>query len=403
MEILSAVSVPAISNATLAASETLAAFDVHPRYGFLPSTDPATRLPDAFAPWEELAGELDKQLIAAKVRHAVRELPQLDTTSLTDAGDVARAMLLLSYFGHAYVWGDREPVDRIPASIAVPWHAVAERLGRPPVLSYASHALNNWRRFDPQGPVAIGNIARLENFLGGADEDWFVLVHIDIEGCAGPAMQAIVEAQAAVTRDDGKAVEGHLETIGAVLAQMLATLSRMTELCDPYIYYTRVRPFIFGWKDNPALPHGMWYEGVEAYEGRPQTFRGETGAQSSIIPSIHAALGISYTSDPLRQHVIELRDYMPPRHRAFISHVEQGPSIREFVQRHGRDGGMVPVYNACVQGVYDFQAKHLEYAGMYIHAQAQRSTGNPVEVGTGGTPFMRYLKKHRDDLAGYLL
>ncbi len=392
-----------IAAVNLSSSAVLAAFDVHPGYGFLPQTDPTTRLPDAFAPWEALAGELDKQLIAGTVRRTVRDLPQLDPAPLTDPGDVARAMLLLSYFGHAYVWGDREPVDRLPATIAVPWHAVAERLGRPPVLSYASHALNNWRRFDAEGDVAIGNIARLENFLGGADEDWFVLVHIDIEGRAGPAMQAIVAAQEAVTRDDAETVERCLGTIADVLSQMLATLSRMPEQCDPYIYYTRVRPFIFGWKDNPALPQGMWYDGVAAYGGRPQTFRGETGAQSSIIPSIHAALGISYTSDPLRQHVIELRDYMPPRHRAFIAHVEQSPSIRTYLQRQERTSPLVTVYNACVNGVYEFQAKHLEYAGLYIHAQAQRSAGNPVEVGTGGTPFMRYLKKHRDNLTSYLL
>ncbi|HVH13272.1 MAG TPA: hypothetical protein VM759_09485 [Longimicrobium sp.] len=386
----------------LPAYETLAAFDVHPVRGFLPETDPARRLPDAFAPWEELAGELDKHLIAGTARRAIHALPQLDPSSIDDPGNVARAMLLLSYFGHAYVWGEKQAADRIPANLAVPWHAAAERLGRPPVLSYASHALNNWRRLDPDGPVALGNIARLENFLGGADEDWFVLVHVDIEGRAGPAMEAIVEGQAAVARDDGAALEVHLATIADVLAQMLATLSRMPEQCDPYIYYTRVRPFIFGWKDNPALPQGVSYEGVPAYT-TPQTFRGETGAQSSIVPSIHAALGISYTSDPLRDHVLELRDYMPPRHRAFIAHVEQGPSIREFVQQQERGGPLVSLYNECVAGVHRFQEKHLEYAGRYIHAQAQRSTGNPVDVGTGGTPFMRYLKKHSDDLNAYLL
>jgi indoleamine 2,3-dioxygenase len=382
---------------------TLARFDVHPETGFLPTIDPSMRLPAAFNAWEELARELDKQLIAGTIRRRVRELPALDTAPLHDDREIARAMLLLSYFGHAYVWGMDTPEDTIPANIAVPWYAVAQMLGRPPVLSYASHALNNWRRFDPSQPIALGNIARLENFLGGADEDWFVLIHIDIEGKAGPAMQAIIEAQAAVVEQNTTELVEQLGIIANVLVQMLATLSRMPEKCDPYIYYTRVRPFIFGWKDNQALPNGVWYAGVDAYRDQPQTFRGETGAQSSIIPSIHAALGINYTSDPLRQHLIELRDYMPPLHRQFIGYIEQGPSIRKYVQQRSDTPELKEMYNACVEGVYNFQAKHLEYAGLYVHTQSQRMTSNPVEVGTGGTPFMQYLKKHRDDLTRYML
>ena len=42
---------------------------------------------------------------------------------------------------------------------------------------------------------------------------------------------------------------------------------------------------------------------------------------------------------------------------------------------------------------------HLDYAGRYIFRQAQTDPKNPHAVGTGGTPFMQYLKKHRDETA----
>ena len=56
------------------------------------------------------------------------------------------------------------------------------------MLSYASYALDNWRRLDPASPIELGNIALLQNFLGGLDEEWFVLVHVDIEAKAGKAL-----------------------------------------------------------------------------------------------------------------------------------------------------------------------------------------------------------------------
>ena len=227
-------------------------------------------------------------------------------------------MLLLSYFGHAWVWGGAEPDARIPAAIAVPWCAVAARLGRPPILSYASYALDNWRRLDPSGPLELGNLAILQNFLGGADEDWFILVHLEIEARAAP------RAARARARQRGRRGERRARARGAARARspsgiesLCQSLGRMPELCDPYVYYRRVRPYIHGWKDHPLLPDGVVYEGVAEHGGRPQRLRGETGAQSGIVPALDAALGVEHAGDPLRAYLAEMRDYMPPGHREF--------------------------------------------------------------------------------------
>jgi indoleamine 2,3-dioxygenase len=378
-------------------------FHVDPQRGFLPATDPLGSLPSAFTPWEEIAHNLPKLLVTDRLRHTFVQLPTLKVAALRDPAQLERAMLLLSYFGHAYVWADEKPADRIPAGIAVPWYAVAQRLGRPPVLSYASYALQNWRRLDATGPVALGNIVLRQNFLAGMDEEWFILVHVDIEAKVAPALVALGPAQTAVVTDQGQELERHLTTIASALERAYATLLRMPERCDPYIYYHRVRPYIHGWKNHPALPQGVTYEGVEAYGGTPQQFRGETGAQSSIIPALDAALGITHEDDPLRLYLMQMRDYMPPAHRAFIEALEQGPSIRQYVIAHQRDQPTLrDAYNACVQWIGRFRSKHLEYAGRYIHQQSQQSPDNPTDVGTGGTPFMPYLKKHRDETMAHL-
>jgi indoleamine 2,3-dioxygenase len=270
------------------------------------------------------------------------------------------------------------------------------------VLSYASYALHNWRRLDPSGPVALGNIALLQNFLGGQDEEWFVLVHVDIEASAAAMLAAIGPAQQAAAEDRPADAARHLTAVETSLSRMYRTLLRMPERCDPYVYFRRVRPYLYGWKDQPALPEGLIYEGVEEYGGRPQKFRGETGAQSGIIPTLDAVLGVTHRQDPMRAYLAEMRDYMPPAHRAFLEAVEAGPSIREHVQRHAaRHAALGGAYNACLHHVHSFRARHLEYAARYIHQQSERTAANPNDVGTGGTPFMPYLKKHRDETAEF--
>ncbi len=382
----------------------LAAFQVDSHRGFLPVPDPLTSLPSEFAGWEELACELPKLLVAGTIRRNIEQLPTLNVSALHEPRELERAMLLLSYFGHAYVWGAPTPANHIPASIAVPWYVVAQRLGRSPVLSYASYALHNWRRLNPTGPIALGNIVLLQNFLAGVDEEWFILVHVDIEAAVAPALAALGPAQAAVFEDRAHKLEHCLATIAAALERAYATLLRMPERCDPYIYYQRVRPYIHGWKNHPALPEGVLYEGVEAYGGAPQQFRGETGAQSAIIPALDAALGITHTNDPLRPYLLEMRDYMPPAHRAFIETIERGPSLRDYVLAHRTaQTAVCEAYNACVHWMSEFRTQHLEYAAQYIHQQSQHGMDNPTTVGTGGTPFMPYLKKHRDETLEHLI
>jgi indoleamine 2,3-dioxygenase len=375
-----------------------------PERGFLPRPDPLAVLPDRFAAWEEVAAELPKLLAQQQARRALAAMPVLDTAALDGDPELRRAMLLLSYLGHAWVWQGPEASTRLPPSVAVPWHGVAARLGRPPVLSYASYALDNWRRLDPGGPIALGNLALLQNFLGGIDEEWFILVHVEIEARAAPALDAIPRAQAAAAAESLPQLESELGVIGESLEAMVAVLTRMPEGCDPYIYYRRVRPYIHGWKDHPGLEGGVVYEGVEEYAGVGQRFRGETGAQSAIVPALDAVLGVEHRDDPLRPYLLEMRDYMTPEQRAFLAAVEAGTSVRRFLREHARgDVEAVDLYDRSVVALAAFRGQHLEYADRYIHRQVPSGPDNPTDRGTAGTPFMAYLRKHLDETLAHRL
>jgi indoleamine 2,3-dioxygenase len=374
----------------------IADFGITEEFGYLPTYDPAQSLSAGNEEWDQFGKDLPKLLMGTNFRSRVKALPKFNIEKLSGEAEVQRAMLILSYIGQAYQWSENTAAHIIPSNLALPWYEVGKLVGRPPILSYQSYASDNWRRFDKDGDIACGNIGLLQCFLGGQDEEWFILIHIEIEKKAGKALKAIEDAQHAVLENDAERVEAALIKLRNALAAMYEVLGRMPERCDPYIYFHRVRPYIFGWRNNPSLPDGVIYEGVDEYKGVGQNFRGETGAQSAIIPAMDGILGIEHERDELREYLMEMRTYMPPKHVAFIEAVEAGPSVRNFAVSAKRSS-LTNVFNESVELVAKFRAMHLEYAGTYIHAQAQATPGNPSAVGTGGTPFMTYLRKHRDE------
>ena len=159
----------------------LHAYGVTAERGFLPIADPSAAIPLANAEWHETARNLPSLIPTGRIREIIESLPPFRADLLNTEEDLEAAMRTLSYLGQAYVWGQPEAPTALPAGLAVPWHEVASAIGREPILSYASYALWNWRRIDEDGPIALGNIALLQHFLGGLDEAWFILIHVDIE------------------------------------------------------------------------------------------------------------------------------------------------------------------------------------------------------------------------------
>src|SRR6266850_2596217 len=331
----------------------LSDYEISSEQGFLPQ-DPLGHLPDS-PTLNDLGHELPKLLSARTVRLFIDEqrqlLPSIPPTWRTE--DYRAAMRILSFAGHAYVWEvPDQPVATLPPQLAQPWYEVAQRLGRPPVLSYASYALDNWRQLDQTKPIQLDNIELLQDFLGGLDEEWFVVVHIQIEREAGSGLAGLLRGMRGAAED----------------------------------------------KEGEALL------GLESFAGQPQQFRGETGAQSSIVPCLDAGLGIAHAPDPLTLYLQEMRDYMPPRHRAFLQVLEKAtddlgrPLFAGYVRdRKFHTPDLWTAYCACVDLLVQFRTIHIDYADSYIHRQQQAHASNPTAVGTGGTPFMQYLQKHLDE------
>ena len=350
---------------------------------------------------EHLACSIPKLLLTNKIRKQIDNLP--DSFFSHDLSKYSEEELRLlnvqfSFLAHAYVWGDLVPSKILCKAIARPWSDISEMLGRPPILSYASYCLDNWHKINQDEGVNLDNVALNYNFLGGIDEDWFVTIHVCIEHAANKAIQSAfnIALKTEVNECNEKVLLDELTFIKEAMLEVNHIFRKMPEKCDPYIYYHRVRPYIFGWKNNPALPDGLIYE--SCFDEKPQLFRGETGAQSSIVPTLDALLNVVHERDELREYLDEMKSYMPPSHRELIKFVEDTSKVKEQVSDNKM---LMEIYDDCCQEISIFRSQHLRYAADYIHNQSTKNTlfgsGGSKVRGTGGTPFMKYLKKHRDE------
>ena len=372
--------------------------------GFIGSKQPLRYLTDKNIDeqkLEDLAVAIPKLLLTNKIRHQIDQLPEdFFSHDLNKYSEVELRLLNVqfSFLAHAYVWGDLAPSKVLCKSIALPWSNISEKLGRPPILSYASYCLDNWHKINDDEGVNLNNVALNYNFLGGIDEDWFVTIHVCIEHAANLAIASAFNIALAYQQNtaDEKTLLKELTNIKTSMLEVNHIFRKMPEKCDPYIYYHRVRPYIFGWKNNPSLPEGLVYEGC--FDDKPQLFRGETGAQSSIVPALDALLSVVHEKDELREYLDEMKSYMPPSHRELIKFIEDHSQVKTDIKNNEE---LIALFDDCCQEISIFRSQHLQYAADYIHNQNTKNTlfgtGGSKVRGTGGTPFMKYLRKHRDE------
>jgi indoleamine 2,3-dioxygenase len=344
--------------------------------GFLPPSDPATHFPSGseLAVLDEIGRDLPSLLqdpgfrrYAAGLRIPPWPGGALDIDTLPQ---LRLYYLRVGFLTSAYVnQVSQPPAVRVPANLAVPLHRACALLQRPSILSYDGYALYNWKRFDPNGPIALGNIDTIQNFVHLYDEHWFILVHVEIEAIAANALAAMDRGALAMAAHDRDALNGALQDLAEAVWRQVAVLRRIPEKMDPALYYRTFRPYI-------RFFENVVYEGVA---DTPMNFRGETGAQSSIMPALVAFMKVEHQQSTLTDHLADMRRFMPVQHRMLLGEIEQMPSPREAADP--------AAYNGVLDAMAAFREVHLGWARQYV----DRWVDDPR--GTGGTPFMRWLSQ----------
>jgi len=363
--------------------------------GFLPERDPLIAFPSnsEFAELDAIGRDLPSLLQDAGFRAYARSLdiplwPE-NRVAASDLPELRLYYLRVGFLASAYInQVGQEPSRVLPANLALPLCRACKLLNRPPILSYDGYALYNWKRFDKDGPIALGNIDTIQNFVHLYDEHWFILVHVEIEAIAARILDRIANVQAALDANTPGRVDDAVRDIADAINEQVRVLRRIPEKMNPALYYKTFRPYIRFFEN---VEYEADVEGARVAAGSAAqlriSFRGETGAQSSIMPVLVAFMKIPHRTSMLTAHLIDMRNYMPAEHRAMIAAVEAMPNIRAIASKQN--------YNAVLDAMAEFRSVHYGWAQEYIN----RRTDDPR--GTGGTPYMQWLKQLIDETLAF--
>ncbi|KAI0974084.1 indoleamine 2,3-dioxygenase-like protein [Xylaria arbuscula] len=410
---------------------SLPAFMVSTTRGFLPRMDPIVTLPQEFDAVEDLLRSMPVStlsghpglLATGQLGDEVQRLPDL-TEKVEKYRDNIPMMNALyrdySFLASAYLLepchmnfmkGEPYGLARsfLPAQLSRPIARCAEFTGFKPFMEYAgSYALFNYHLQDPDRGLEYDNLRLIRAFEHGLDpsssEAGFVLVHVDMVKNSGPIIAGVMSALSSLG-DQGtvdltvqrKTFNEGLHTALDAMQKVNAVMETMWGKSKPRSY-TSFRTFIFGITSQSMFPDGVVYEGIN--DGKPMSFRGESGANDSMIPLMDNFLQIQMPSTPLTEILQDFREYRPSNHRQFLVEVKECSDdlgVKDFAL------GTDPHYAAktdeqrelllesrrlwvkLLDQVRDFRWRHWCFAREYILKQTSHPTA------TGGSPIVTWL------------
>ncbi|XP_030820166.1 indoleamine 2,3-dioxygenase 2 [Camarhynchus parvulus] len=387
----------------------LSSFHISEEFGFL-LPDPLTELPAPYSPWMDIARELPQLITNHQLRSRVHQMPQLSPQQLRGREELHLAHLVLSFITMGYVWqeGEEGTVQVLPRNLAVPFWEVSQALGLPPILSHADFVLANWRRKDPNGPLEMENLDPIIALPGGESLRGFILVTLLVEKAAVPGIKAIPRALGATLQGDEESLHRALEELAGAIEAMREALRRMHDYVDPEVFYSVIRIFLSGWKDNPAMAHGLIYEGVSP---EALAFSGGSAAQSTVLHAFDELLGICHRQD-CAAFLHRMREYMPPAHRTFVEQIRGAVSPRHLMLSSGNPR-LSAAFNRCVSALAELRSYHITIVTKYIAVAAAKAKARRAELseagpavrkapsaledkGTGGSHIFSFLKSIRD-------
>jgi len=378
-------------------------FSVGNDNGFFPKSPPMLRLPTMFKPLTNITDVISMQKDDGSLglmgmedlgRTVDEELPVIDVSNIKDPVLLTALFREYAFTASSYLlepahhhllrtgdYGQSRPV--LPASLAIPLEHLGKKLGIFPFLDYATaYSLNNWAMEDPSLPISYENIRPKLLFNGCNDEVGFIATHSAMVAHSHKIVKAQQEGVLAAAEDNtpvlARALKDHAKGLVAIYDQF----REMWRVCHPNSYLS-FRTFIMGPLGNKEMfPEGITYEGVDP---EPRYYRGETGAQDSIIPSTDNFLELHYPKNQLTAYLEDLRDYRPKDHRAYLEWLQKAASQAEIKNTALSSSRSALALLENLSLVAKFRGQHWAMTKQYIlnHTKFPRATG--------GTPITTWL------------
>lgn len=388
-------------------------------FGFLPRHTPCGLLTNASQlnmELNRLAFSLPRLLMNRLLRNELHHLnDRYAGSQITfdkhDRIQVETATRILLTLIQAYIWENpAAPASQIPPVLAKNSYALAKLQQRFPVLTYYDYILSNWRLIDPAQGMQPENIEPLISFTESRDEAWFIIIHIMIEHVCSKALESAHEigAMAGENSNDSTLTETadvsnacrHFDVIANSLEDAIALLNRMPDHCGPVYYWDTLRHYLNGWEkitNSDTGCKGVLFTDVSV-RGKSVTctYKGPSGAQSSIIPALDAFLGITHDIDDIYQTLLNFQQYMPHQHVLMIN-AYRNCEISHWIE-HCKSETLTSAYHRAIRQLAKFRLTHLHLVQKYIFTPSG-SRGHTQEsiVGTGGTQINDYLSNRYHD------
>ncbi|GAA5990635.1 hypothetical protein JCM10908_003163 [Rhodotorula pacifica] len=417
-------------------------YDVSVLTGFLPPEEPVQSLRGIGYGWDELEEAFERVQHEAEMipgggvgklseafRSSIKRLPTASVEPLTTLPLLRRAHTLLAHLAHFYMHSTFPSQTVMPACLAVPLVQVSDRLGLPPILTYADTVLWTWRLRDKALGLRADNVEMTTLFTSSSSEHAFFALSFFCE-LYGPDLLRLMSASldeaffadaTALTR-----ISNYLGSISRLIDELTALMAGATKGEFGPAGRERISPEAFYWEIRPWFNGGRWtYEGVgEGGKDLTMEWGGPSAGQSTLVHALDLFLGIDHAprrpptttqakteaaavvveeangtrveapavaEDKAALHkapsdatfMQRMSHYMPGHHRSFLRHLESLhspnpaapaahvlPSLRQLARQHPHRLG--PAYDQAVAAMKRFRDMHMRLATVFIVQQARR-------------------------------